>query len=97
LSEYGNPAKIRQIRLWLARTVKENKDRRDRKIFDMWLACYTQEEIAEAVDITQQAIAKMEDFTTTVFRNQSCKMSANHEVDFTPLYNVSAVTPCYCR
>jgi hypothetical protein len=27
---------------------QEQKDRRDRKIFEMWMACHTQEEIAAA-------------------------------------------------
>jgi hypothetical protein len=31
-----------------------NKDRRDAKIFDMWMACHTQEEIAEAVGCDQK-------------------------------------------
>ena len=34
------------------------KAERDEKIMSMWLACYTQEEIADEVNQTQQAIAK---------------------------------------
>jgi len=42
-----------KISEWLARTVKDNKERRDRKIFEMWLACHTQEEIAEVAACDQ--------------------------------------------
>jgi DNA-binding CsgD family transcriptional regulator len=30
---------------------------RDRKIFDLWLACHTTEEIAAAVNMTHQSIS----------------------------------------
>ena len=68
----------------------------------MWLACHTQEEIAEAVKCTQQAISE-------VIQKQFCeteivKPSANHLTDFDPpIYNVwtkSAKTNSvshYCR
>lgn len=39
------------VQKWLSRTVKEEKDKREAKIFDLWLACHTQQEIAEAVGV----------------------------------------------
>ena len=60
---------------------KDAKEARDRRIFEMWMACYTQEEIAEAVGITQQAVAKMsEDFTNFGNLADSCKPAASHRV-----------------
>ena len=58
-------------------------------IFDMWMASYTQDEIAEAVNMTQQAIDKrlkelqlLENFPKVV------KLSALYEDDFKiPIYN----------
>jgi transposase len=47
------------INKWLARTVKENKEKRDRTIKDMWLACYTQEEIAETVGCDQATVTRL--------------------------------------
>jgi len=34
---------------WLSRTLKEEKERKRDKAFALWLACHTQEEIAEAL------------------------------------------------
>ena len=34
------------------------EEEKNQKIFDMWLSCHTQDEIAEAVNMTQQAIDK---------------------------------------
>ena len=45
---------------WLSRTLKEEKERKKETAFNLWLACHTQEEIAEAVDMTQQAVALWE-------------------------------------
>ena len=42
----GGKAKVSEC---LARSVKDDKERRNRKIFDLWLACHTQEEIAKAL------------------------------------------------
>ena len=39
--------------MWLARC-------RGNRIAEMWLACYTEQEIAEAVGLTQQAVSAME-------------------------------------
>lgn len=81
-----------KVSSWLSRTVKENKERRDKKIVDMWQACYTQEEIADKVKASQQTVTNVTDgFTKTVFENQNSKTyaSANHLTDFDPpIYNV---------
>ena len=63
---------------------------KNQKIFDMWLASYTQDEIAEAVKMTQQAIDKrlkelqlLENFPKVV------KLAATYADDFEiPIYNV---------
>ena len=75
---------------WLSRTVKDNKDRRDRKIQEMWLACSTQDEIAQACGCSQQTVTNVvEDFTNAVLQNQNSKAAASHATDFAPpLYNV---------
>jgi hypothetical protein len=56
----------------------------------MWMSCHTQEEIAVAVGITQQAVDKITDtFTTSILENQSCKTAASHLTDFEPpIYNI---------
>jgi DNA modification methylase len=50
----------RTVQRWLSRKDKDLKADRDREIAEMWLACYTEEEIAERVGLTQQAISAME-------------------------------------
>lgn len=41
---------------WLGRIDKDAKVERDRRIFELWLACHTQEEIAEAVGCSRQTV-----------------------------------------
>lgn len=69
---------------------------RDKKIFDLWLACCTQEEIAEecgcersAVDHVLRETAKLPD---------GAKPPATHATDFDPpLYNVTEEQKSYLR
>ena len=49
---------VQTIREGLSRIDKDSKEARDKKIFDLWLACYTQEEIAEQCDCSQPEVAK---------------------------------------
>jgi hypothetical protein len=43
----------RTIRDWLSRMDKDAKEARDRRIFDLWLACWTNKEISEDVGLTE--------------------------------------------
>jgi len=80
----------RTIRDWLSRIDKDAKEARDRRIFDMWLACHTQEEIAEAEEVDQKTISRMaEDFRQIGNLAKMSKAAADHATDFDPpLYNV---------
>ena len=70
---------------WLSRTLKEEKERKKETAFNLWLACHTQEEIADSVDSPQQTIADwMKDFTETSISEESVKWT-DFEV---PIYNV---------
>jgi hypothetical protein len=64
--------------------------KRNAKIFELWMQCYTQEAIAEAIDCPQQTVTdQIKSFTETVPGNQSGKAFANHETGFDiPIYNV---------
>jgi hypothetical protein len=75
---------------WLSRTVKEEKDRRNEKIFDMWMECSSQQTIAKEVGITQQQVKPICDgFTDSVLKNQTCKSAAEHASSFDPpIYNI---------
>jgi len=76
----------RTIRDWLSRIDKDSKEARDKRIFELWLACYTQDEIAEAVGVSQGEVAKSIPNGDIAKQN---KPSASHLADFeVPLYNV---------
>ena len=59
-----------------------------RRISDMWLACHTQEEIAEAEGISVQPVKEaIWDFSANLPEN--LKPVASHLIDFDPpIYNV---------
>lgn len=56
---------------------------KDKRIFDLWLACYTQEEIAEREGLTREGVrdilAELGDFGKLA---ENAKALANHAVDF---------------
>ena len=96
----GRPAGIEQTRIlsvsertvreWLSRVDKDAKEARDRRIFDMWLACYTNVEIGEHVGITEAAVRQIIEETADLPKLRSSEQAeATHATDFEPpLYNV---------
>jgi len=70
---------------WLSRTLKEEKERKRDKAFALWLSCHTQEEIAAAVDMTQQAVALWEKEFTKISEAYNFVNSPDFDV---PIYNV---------
>ena len=51
------------ITRWLSNIDKEEKEAQEQRVFDMWLSCHTQEEIAEAEDMARQTVTdKVKDF-----------------------------------
>jgi hypothetical protein len=79
----------RTVRDWLSRIDKDAKESRNRRIFDLWMACYTQAEIADAVGITQGEVAKTIPHGEPAELNKSDRAAADHATDFdVPIYNV---------
>lgn len=82
---------LRTVSSYLSDIDKQLREERKQHIFDMWLSCHTQEEIAEAVGIS---IGTVNGETETIFRfgsaSKSEKSLAQHaDADFeTPIYNV---------
>lgn len=78
----------RTVRDWLSRIDKDSKEVRARRIFDLWLGCYTMEEIGEAVglhvrDKALQVSRKLEDLPNNE------KSAAIHATEFDPpIYNI---------
>jgi len=70
---------------WLSRTIKEEKERKKEKAYEMWLACATQHEIAEAVDVDQKTVTNWhEDFRKT---SESEDFLKDRNFD-PPIYNI---------
>ena len=67
---------------WLSRTLKEEKERLQDQALGLWMDCHSQQEIAEAVGKTQQAVATWEEGFTK-------KLTERNFVNFDPpIYNV---------
>jgi len=80
----------RTIRDWLSRVDKDAKEARNKKIFELWLACHEQKEIADSVGETparvNQILADMPKFDSLAKNDQA---AADHATDFElPIYNV---------
>lgn len=73
------------VSTWLSRTIKEEKERKKAKAYEMWLACATQEEIAAAVEMTQQTVANWEDNFTKTSATEDFVNSRDFDP---PIYNV---------
>jgi DNA modification methylase len=78
------------INRWLSRIDKDAKEKQGQRIFDMWLACHTQEEIAEAEEIDRSIISdRTKNFVGFGQVSKSHKTIAEHLTDFdAPIYNV---------
>ena len=80
----------RTITSWVSRIDKDRQAELRQIAFDLWLACHTQEEITERLNIPQQTISRMvqEDFTQIGKLSELGKTAAAFG-DFTPpIYNV---------
>jgi hypothetical protein len=80
----------RTIASWTSRRDKDLKARRNQQIAEMWLACYTDEEIAEGLGCSVQPVKEQTekpDENETLQKN--LVFSAYQDTDWTPpLYNV---------
>ncbi len=70
---------------WLARTIKEEKEQKRAKAYAMWLACATQQEIAEAVDVHVDTASE---WSKGFSENTAAEFSENWRDFDPPIYNV---------
>jgi len=78
----------RTVREWLSRIDKDAKGARDRRIFDLWLACWTHEEIADEIGIEKQRVGEVI-CPDPANRPKADKAAADHATDFEPpIYNI---------
>jgi plasmid maintenance system antidote protein VapI len=74
----------------VSRADKEDRERRNRAIFDMWMGCYTQEEIGDREGLSQPQVKEiLSEFSDVKKLIKSDLARAEHAVDFeVPIYNV---------
>lgn len=80
----------RTVRDWLSRMDKDAKEARDRRIFELWLACWTQDEIASEVGATRDEVrGSLGEIGDIAKIPKSDRAAAEHATDFEPpLYNI---------
>ena len=81
---------LRTIARWTSRRDKDLKAERDRKIADMWLACYTDDEIADSVGCGRSTVTTlMKDPSEIAIWQKLTNLSRYQDPDWSPpLYNV---------
>lgn len=77
----------RTIRNWLSDTDRETKEKFHREAFDLWLACYTEREIAEKLGIEQKTVNNM-DLSNFGKVAESSQTSAIYALDNWFMYDV---------
>ena len=80
----------RTVRDWLGRIDKDAKEARKQRIFDLWLAGWTQQEIADAVGVPQKEVDRsLSQFGSVSDLTKTQQSAAEHATDFeVPIYNV---------
>lgn len=84
---------LKTISRYLSDIDKDTEEKKNKIIKDMWLACYTQEEIAEAVNMDKASISRIIDKNLLQNGHLSDlqQINANFMQDFEPpIYNVWA-------
>jgi hypothetical protein len=77
-----------QVTDWLSRTVKEQKDRQDKQMMALWLACHTAEEIGEQLKLPRQTVSdRLQVLPEEYQRTHSAKLLFQDDFPV-PLYNV---------
>lgn len=80
----------RTVRDWLSRIDKDSKEKRNKRITEMWLACHTNEEIGELFGCDKATVTRVVD---ELLQNGNLakvqQSAAEHATDFTPpIYNI---------
>jgi hypothetical protein len=80
----------RTVRDWLSRVDKDSKDARNKRIFELWMACYSNEEIGKEFEMTPQAVGQvLKESADLPKLSKLDQANAEHATDFdVPIYNV---------
>jgi hypothetical protein len=80
----------RTVRDWLSRVDKDAKEARNKRIFDMWLACYENTEVASVCGCDEKTVRTVIGETADLPKlRKDESANAEHTTDFTPpIYNI---------
>lgn len=80
----------RVVQDWLSRIDKDAKEQRGRRIFDRWLACWTDEESGNEEGMTPQGVGQITKENADLQKvSKSDRARAEHATDFDPpIYNI---------
>jgi predicted DNA-binding protein YlxM (UPF0122 family) len=84
----------RKVTEWLHDVVRDQKEKRDQKIFEMWMSCATMEEIAQAVGCTKETVSQIVKVCQKKFHETKSDKSIadfedwDAEEGLVPVYNV---------
>jgi hypothetical protein len=74
---------LAQVNAWLSRTVKEQKDRQNARILELWLACWTEEEIAKVLQLPRTTIeTRLVELTEEYKRTHSSKLTFQDDFEY---------------
>ena len=77
------------IKSWLSRIDKDTKKARNQRIFDSWLACYTEAAIGKAENLTKEAISLIcQEKADLPKLDKSRQSTADHADLKPPIYNI---------
>lgn len=80
----------RVVQDWLSRIDKDAKEARDRRIFERWLACWTNAEVGDEEGMTEEAVRLITQESADLQKlGKSDRARAEHATDFdAPIYNI---------
>jgi hypothetical protein len=80
----------RVVQDWLSRIDKDAKEARDKRLFDRWRACWTNEENAESEGVSVQPVKEVVDENADLQKHpKPHRAAAEHATDFDPpIYNI---------
>jgi len=80
----------RTVRDWLSRVDKDAKEARNKRIFDLWLACYENTEVASVCGCDEKTVRTVIGETADLPKlRKDESANAEHTTDFTPpIYNI---------
>jgi hypothetical protein len=82
----------KKINGWLSDILKQEKEEREAKMLDMWLRCYSNQEIAAAVHVDDGDVSRFLTKTWESFSRQESQIFGNFEPELYSVWNFAKAT-----